>query len=250
MIKNSKQNIIDEYLRLKGIGELTNGKMGLNQTIKEKKKNNLKKELNNIDSTPKGITPNNDINNNIIINEKKELIDGNKNKITQNKNEKQNNNGKVPQKTDDPNKIIDEYYNEILSKKETRLIANSPSQYVSFINKIGENSCFINVIIHFLYIFPCVNDYLIRKYHEKKEKEKEKEKENEQNKNTKKEKNEKNENEGNTNDNNEQNENNMNNMNNLNDKNINKNKKNEKNNKNEFTPNPNDTPKNSKKKNK
>ena len=237
MTINLDSKMIDEYLRKKGLSTNNNGKIGFYQTMKDdkkpKNKNNNKKGQNNIDLIPQGITANNDANNNNNI-----LNDGNKNKLTQNKNQNQNNNLK------DPNKVVDELYNQILSKKEIRLFSNSQSQYVAFVNKIGENSCFINVIIHFLYIFPCVNDYLIRKYQEKIEKEKEKEKGKEQNKNIKKEKNEKNENEGNANGNDEQNENNMNNMNNLNDKNINKNKKNEKNNKNEFTPNPNDTPKN------
>ena len=74
--------------------------------------------------------------------------------------------------SDNYNEII----NQILSQKETKLLTNS--QYVSFENQIGDNSCYINVIMHFLYIFPCVNDYLIKKYQEQ-SKEKEKEKENE-----------------------------------------------------------------------
>ena len=103
-------------------------------------------------------TPNNDINN--IINDKKELNIGAKDKISINLDNLQ--------KKDDANNIINDYYNEILSKKESRLLGNS--NYVTLENKIGENSCFVNVIIHFLYIFPCVNDYLIKKYKEKKEK--------------------------------------------------------------------------------
>ena len=73
-------------------------------------------------------------------------------------------------KSDNYNQLI----NEILSQRETKLITDS--QYVSFENQIGDNSCYINVIMHFLYIFPCVNDFLIKKYQEQsKEKEMERE---------------------------------------------------------------------------
>ena len=40
----------------------------------------------------------------------------------------------------------------------------SNSLYVGFENKYGENSCYINVILHFLYLFPCINEYLIKFY--------------------------------------------------------------------------------------
>ena len=36
--------------------------------------------------------------------------------------------------------------------------------YVGFENKYGENSCYINVVLHFLYIFPCINEFLIKLY--------------------------------------------------------------------------------------
>ena len=39
--------------------------------------------------------------------------------------------------------------------------------YVGFENNYGENSCYINVILHFLYYFPSVNDYLIKFYKNK-----------------------------------------------------------------------------------
>ena len=39
--------------------------------------------------------------------------------------------------------------------------------YVGFENKYGENSCYINVILHFLYIFPSVNEFLIKFYKNK-----------------------------------------------------------------------------------
>ena len=43
-------------------------------------------------------------------------------------------------------------------KKESNL------HYVGFENNYGDNSCYINVILHFLYQFPSVNDFLIKKY--------------------------------------------------------------------------------------
>ena len=41
--------------------------------------------------------------------------------------------------------------------------------YAGFENNYGENSCFINVLLHFLYLVPCVNEYLTNEYKKKKE---------------------------------------------------------------------------------
>ena len=103
----------------------------------------------------------------------------NKNNVPKDNNNSKKANG-IELDTPNPDKMnnisnnnnYNEYINEILSQKETKLLTNS--QYVSFINNIGDNSCYVNVVMHFLYIFPCVNDFLIKKYNEKK-KEKEKE---------------------------------------------------------------------------
>ena len=101
-------------------------------------------------------------------NNRKDIEDGPKDKINpKNEKEKKTNEPQKKEK-DDTEKIINDYYNEILRHKESKLLTDS--QYVSLENKIGENSCYINVIIHFLYIFPCINDYLIRKYTKKLEK--------------------------------------------------------------------------------
>ena len=88
--------------------------------------------------------------------------------------------------------IDDDILNQVLSQKETKLLTDS--QYVSFDNFIGDNSCYTNVIMHFLYLFPCVNDFLIKKYQEQlkrieeeKQNQKEKEKEKESPKETQKE---------------------------------------------------------------
>ena len=36
--------------------------------------------------------------------------------------------------------------------------------YVGFENKKGDNSCYINVVLHFLYFFPSINEFLIKFY--------------------------------------------------------------------------------------
>ena len=43
----------------------------------------------------------------------------------------------------------------------------SGMHYVGFENKCGDNSCYINAILHFLYIFPSVNEFLIKFYENK-----------------------------------------------------------------------------------
>lgn len=152
---------------------------------KEKMPINTKKD--------KGDRQNLNINNIDKNNPKKDLKENQNNKvninknetkgmISNNKNEKQNN-ILTPDAKDDSNNDVNEYINELLSLKKSQLLTNY--QYVSLENKIGENSCFINVIIHFLYIFPCVNDYLIRKYKKKVEKESKKNEENNNKKETK-----------------------------------------------------------------
>ena len=149
-IKNNQTPIPDEERIPKD-----NKKNNQNQNS-NKKGNNLLKESQN--QRNNSSTPRNE------LNEKKESNGSQKNK--------ENNEN---QKNDDVNIIInDYYYNEILKTKEKKIFTNS--QYVSLENRLGENACYINVIIHFLYLFPCVNDYLIRKYHEKKEKNEENDK--------------------------------------------------------------------------
>ena len=133
----------------------------------EKKQKNKKKNENDNQNINNNIQENN-INNKEL---KKELKDS----TNKNKEEKE----KKPEDRQKDDSSINKYYDEIYKKKEERLWTNY--QYVSFKNKIGENSCYVNVIIHFLYIFPCVNDYLIKKYKEKEEKNL---KEKEQTKNT------------------------------------------------------------------
>ena len=182
MLKHtSKQQFnYDDYLKNNNykidthLGPNTNinkEKIPINKKKNEDDKQNI--NINNIDkNNPKKElkeNQNNKVNNN--KNEPKDMI-------SNNKNEKQNN-ILTPKAKDDSNNAVNEYINEILSTKKTILLTDS--QYVSLENKIGENSCFINVIIHFLYIFPCVNDYLIRKYKKKVEKESKKNEENNNN---------------------------------------------------------------------
>ena len=40
----------------------------------------------------------------------------------------------------------------------------SNSLYVGFENEYGQNTCYLNVVLHFLYFFPCINEYLIKLY--------------------------------------------------------------------------------------
>ena len=93
-----------------------------------------------------------------------------------------------PNKDNKSKSDINDLINQMLSQKETKLLTDS--QYISFDNFIGDNSCYVNVIMHFLYLFPCVNDFLIKKYQEhlkQIEKEKEIQKEKEKEKETQKE---------------------------------------------------------------
>jgi len=150
-------------------------KMPMNTKKNKDDRQNL--NINNIDkNNPKKDLKENQ-NNKVNINKNET-----KGMISNNKNEKQNN-ILTPDAKDDSNNDVNEYINELLSIKKSQLLTNY--QYVSLENKIGENSCFINVIIHFLYIFPCVNDYLIRKYKKKVEKESKKNEENNNKKETK-----------------------------------------------------------------
>ena len=138
-----KKEIIDNNINNNEIQDINQNEV-INDIIKEN-------ENNDINKTEK-------INDNIIIDED--------NNFTQNEEKKELNDGPKDNengnKTEDIQKTMDEYYEELLKKKEFRLLTDS--QYVTLENRIGENACYINVIIHFLYIFPCVNDYLIKKY--------------------------------------------------------------------------------------
>ena len=173
------QKIDDE--NKKWINELIKGqnKTSKSNSNEEKRPTNIKKDENDHQIINNN-QDNSKIDNN--INDKKELIKGPED--TNNKHREEKENEKNPddaQKNDDSVNVINDIYNDILKTREIRLLTDS--QYISLENKIGQNSCFVNVIIHFLYIFPCINDYLIKKYKEKVEKDlKEKEKEKEQNK--------------------------------------------------------------------
>ena len=138
------RNLYNEYL----YKDIKTPNPDINE-VKKPKDNNTKFE-NDKQNTKigKNEQENNKINKN--TNNKKELNDGPKDNNSQNKNENGN-------KTEDIQKTMDEYYEKLLKKKEFRLLTDS--QYVTLENRIGENACYINVIIHFLYIFPCVNDY-------------------------------------------------------------------------------------------
>ena len=153
-IDDSSKKWIDEYL----YSQIRTPNPDIKKEIKAKDNTKYENDKQNIN-----LDKNNQENNKINQNSwnKKEFNDGPKDNISQNKNEKDN-------KSEDIQKTMNEYYEELLKKKEFRLLTDS--QYVTLENRIGENACYVNVIIHFLYIFPCVNDYLIKKYKEKVEK--------------------------------------------------------------------------------
>ena len=140
----------------------------INELLKEKKPvdKNIKIKENEAHKFKLKITP------------EKVTLDNN-NKEKSNKESKNNNYEKKedeikidtpnPDKNDANNENYNEVINKMLSQKETKLLTNS--QYVSFDNFIGDNSCYINVIMHFLYIFPCVNDFLIKEKEQEPKKE-------------------------------------------------------------------------------
>ena len=66
-----------------------------------------------------------------------------------------------PEKKQISEKKAKHYDLDNISIIRRKIESNSP--YVAFENK-GENSCFLNVILHFLYFFPCINEYLIKLY--------------------------------------------------------------------------------------
>ena len=55
-----------------------------------------------------------------------------------------------------------DFASPVIMEKENRLISNY--HYVTFKNAYGENSCFINVILHILYYFEKLDDYLVSLY--------------------------------------------------------------------------------------
>ena len=144
---------MSDYYDYKTINELLKEKKPINKNIKIKENETQKFKLK--------ITP-------------EKVVSDNNNKEKTSKELKNNINGKKengveidtpnPDKKDSKNENYNDIINKMLSQKETKLLTNS--QYVSFDNFIGDNSCYINVIMHFLYIFPCVNDFLIKKYQE------------------------------------------------------------------------------------
>lgn len=50
------------------------------------------------------------------------------------------------------------------SKTLVKMKKESNLHYVGFENNYGDNSCYINVILHFFYQFPSVNEFLIKTY--------------------------------------------------------------------------------------
>ena len=55
-----------------------------------------------------------------------------------------------------------EFSSPIIIKKENKLI--SDFHYATFQNLYGENSCFVNVILHLIFTIPQLNEFLISLY--------------------------------------------------------------------------------------
>ena len=55
-----------------------------------------------------------------------------------------------------------EFASSVIIEKENKLITNY--HYVTFKNAYGENSCFVNVILHTLYYFEKIDNYLVSIY--------------------------------------------------------------------------------------
>ena len=55
-----------------------------------------------------------------------------------------------------------EFAEPVVIEKESRLL--SDFHYVTFKNAYGENSCFVNVVLHLLYNIPELDEYLISLY--------------------------------------------------------------------------------------
>ena len=76
--------------------------------------------------------------------------------------------------TADQNESNDKIFNYERKKNKTISYSDNTSLiekikesnlcYVGFENKKGDNSCYINVVLHFLYFFPSINEFLIKFY--------------------------------------------------------------------------------------
>ena len=96
-----------------------------------------------------------------LSNENQENVTNQSNLIHFDFNAEQNQtNDSKPNYEKKKNKTIS--YSDNLSLIER--IKESNLHYVGFENKNGENSCYLNVILHFLYYFPCINEFLIKFY--------------------------------------------------------------------------------------
>ena len=77
-------------------------------------------------------------------------------------NDNEKNNSEIPPEINDIILNDKEFSSPVVKKKENKLISNF--HYVTFSNAFGENTCFINVILHLLYNIPELNEYLISLY--------------------------------------------------------------------------------------
>ena len=84
-----------------------------------------------------------------------------KNNLNSN-NEKDNPNDELPQSLNEILLNDEDFACPVVKKKECKLI--SDFHYVTFQNSFGENTCFVNVILHLLNNIPELDEYLISLY--------------------------------------------------------------------------------------
>ena len=91
-----------------------------------------------------------------------ENIYNNNNNDKNNANKDNNNKDDLPQSINEILLNDEEFASPVVKKKENKII--SDYHYVTFQNDFGENTCFINVILHLLNNIPELDEYLISLY--------------------------------------------------------------------------------------
>ena len=140
-----------DYKHEEDAKELNNG-----NSINEKNKNNKLED----NQTKKNKNTNNNNDNNSSSNVSPIIEEINLSSNNDNDNEK--NNSEIPPEINDIILNDEEFASPVVKKKESKLI--SDFHYVTFSNEFGENTCFINVILHLLNNIPELNEYLISLY--------------------------------------------------------------------------------------
>ena len=140
-----------DYKYEKDVKELgknnSNNEENKNSKIEDNQTKNNKKTKNNRNSNN-----NNTLNESQIIEKINLAFD----------NENDKNSSEIPPEINDIILNDEEFASPVTKKKENKLI--SDFHYVTFSNSFGENTCFINVILHLLNNIPELNEYLISLY--------------------------------------------------------------------------------------